>query len=165
MFGLSRSTLLYYEKIGLIDPAQRNASGYRLYGEEDKSRMERVVLYRNIGVPLERIRMYLDAPADGILPLLVTRLIAVNSEIDRLKGQQEIILGMIEAEGSLKGKKQFLAQMVAFGKKVGITESNYGKIHRVFEKTAPRAHRRLLEYLGFSAGDIEIFLEKLNEKN
>ena len=165
MFGLSRSTLLYYEKIKLMNPPQRNASGYRLYSEEDKTRLERINVFRNIGVPLEKIRTYLNASADGVLPILINRLICVNDELTLLKNQQEIILGMIEAEGSLKGKKQFFAQMVEFGKKVGITETNYERIHRVFEKTAPRAHRRLLDYLGFSESDTELFLKKLKEKN
>jgi len=30
-FGLSRSTLLYYDSIGLLSPSERTASNYRLY--------------------------------------------------------------------------------------------------------------------------------------
>ncbi len=164
MYGLSGSTLLYYEKIRLINPPKRSPSGYRLYSEEDKSRLELVVLYRSIGVPLEKIRIYLDTPDDGVLPLLISRLLAINDEINSLKEQQLLLLEMVEAEGSLKGKKPFLEKMTDFGKKAGITEGNYEKIHRVFEKTAPKAHKRFLEYLGFSENEIQDFIKKSMKK-
>lgn len=164
MFGLSRSTLLYYEKTGLISPPKRSLAGYRLYSEEDKSRLELVVLYRSIGAPLEKIKTYLDTPDDGVLPLLISRLLTINNEINALKEQQNLLLEMVEAEGSLKGKKPFLDKMTDFGRRVGITEGNYENIHRVFEKTAPKAHKRFLEYLGFSEQEVQDFLKKLNKK-
>ena len=35
-FGLSRSTLLYYNRIGLLRPAGRSMAGYRLYSTKDR---------------------------------------------------------------------------------------------------------------------------------
>ena len=34
-YGLSRSTLLYYDRIGLLSASARSAAGYRVYGERD----------------------------------------------------------------------------------------------------------------------------------
>jgi DNA-binding transcriptional MerR regulator len=34
-FGLSRSTLLYYDRIGLLAASGRTGSGYRCYSEKD----------------------------------------------------------------------------------------------------------------------------------
>ncbi|PQJ85056.1 hypothetical protein BTO22_16395 [Aliivibrio sifiae] len=42
--GLSRSTLLYYEKLGLIS-AKRQANGYRSYSEND---LQRLVLLQQL---------------------------------------------------------------------------------------------------------------------
>jgi len=37
-FGLSRSTLLYYDSIGLCKPSGRSAANYRTYTENDRAR-------------------------------------------------------------------------------------------------------------------------------
>ena len=34
-FGLARSTLLYYDRIGVLRPSARSAAGYRLYDAGD----------------------------------------------------------------------------------------------------------------------------------
>ena len=47
VFGFSRSTLLYYDKIGLIRPSARSKSGYRLYNDKDVSRLEQIIILRN----------------------------------------------------------------------------------------------------------------------
>jgi len=40
--GLARSTLLYYDRIGLLPPSRRSATRYRLYGEDARSRLEAI---------------------------------------------------------------------------------------------------------------------------
>ncbi|MCP4149531.1 MAG: MerR family transcriptional regulator, partial [bacterium] len=52
-FGLARSTLLYYDSIGLLKPSKRSRSGYRLYSETDIRRMEQVQTFRKAGLALE----------------------------------------------------------------------------------------------------------------
>ena len=60
--GLSRSTVLYYESLGLLKPVRRSAGNYRLYGERDLERLRQVCLYRNAGLKLSDIRSILDRP-------------------------------------------------------------------------------------------------------
>ena len=45
-FGLSRSTLLYYDSVGLLRPSDRSPAGYRLYTEKDLSRLEHTAVQR-----------------------------------------------------------------------------------------------------------------------
>ena len=45
-FGISRSTLLYYDRIGLLRASARTGARYRRYSEEDARRLELVRLYR-----------------------------------------------------------------------------------------------------------------------
>ena len=54
-FGLSRSTLLYYDSIGLLRPTGRSAKGYRLYSEDDAARLEKICLYRQTGLSLDEV--------------------------------------------------------------------------------------------------------------
>ena len=64
-FGLSRSTLLYYDRIGLLHPTGRSASNYRLYSDADVQRMERIIVFRQAGIALAKIGRILDAGAEA----------------------------------------------------------------------------------------------------
>jgi DNA-binding transcriptional MerR regulator len=65
--GVSVRTLHHYDRIGLLRPTDRSAAGYRLYGEADLYRLQQVLFYRELDIPLERIRTILDEP--GFDPL------------------------------------------------------------------------------------------------
>ena len=55
-FELSRSTLLYYDSIGLLKPSGRSKSRYRLYSEDDCRRLQAICRYREAGLALDEIR-------------------------------------------------------------------------------------------------------------
>lgn len=57
-YGLTQDTLRYYEKIGVIPPVHRSASGIRDYDEHDLGWVENAVCLRNAGVPVESITEY-----------------------------------------------------------------------------------------------------------
>lgn len=57
-YGLTPDTLRYYEKIGVIPPVHRSASGIRDYDEHDLGWVENAVCLRNAGVPVESIAEY-----------------------------------------------------------------------------------------------------------
>lgn len=62
MAGVSVRTLHHYDRVGLLKPTGRSEAGYRLYGEKDLLRLQQVLFYRELDVPLRRIREILDAP-------------------------------------------------------------------------------------------------------
>ena len=57
-YGLTQDTLRYYEKIGVIPPVHRSASGIRDYDEHDLGWVENAGCLRNAGVPVESIAEY-----------------------------------------------------------------------------------------------------------
>lgn len=57
-YGLTQDTIRYYEKIGVIPPVHRSASGIRDYDEHDLGWVENAVCLRNAGVPVESIAEY-----------------------------------------------------------------------------------------------------------
>lgn len=57
-YGLTQDTLRYYEKIGVIPPVHRSASGIRDYDEHDLGWVENAVCLRSAGVPVENIAEY-----------------------------------------------------------------------------------------------------------
>ncbi len=60
--GVSTRTLRYYDEIGLLKPARRKESGYRIYGEAQVRRLQQILFYRELGVSLSEIGKILDSP-------------------------------------------------------------------------------------------------------
>jgi DNA-binding transcriptional MerR regulator len=58
--GVSVRTLHHYDRIGLLSPGSRTSSGYRVYREKELLRLQQILLYREMELPLERIRELLD---------------------------------------------------------------------------------------------------------
>lgn len=71
--------LRYYDRLGVVHPSHRTASGYREYTEQDVWRLLRAEALRSLGLSLQEVRQALDAdgaaPArpDTMLGALITR--------------------------------------------------------------------------------------------
>ena len=48
-------TLRYYSDIGIVPPAQRTDAGYRMYGEQERLRLETVKMLHELGFGIEEI--------------------------------------------------------------------------------------------------------------
>ncbi|WP_162045400.1 Zn(2+)-responsive transcriptional regulator [Vibrio taketomensis] len=58
--GVTADTLRFYEKNGLINPAGRSESGYRLYNEENQKQVAFVLKSKDLGLSLEEIKELLE---------------------------------------------------------------------------------------------------------
>ena len=56
-------TLHHYDRIGLLSPSGRTSAGYRQYSPADLDRLHQVLLYRELGFPLEEVATLLDDPS------------------------------------------------------------------------------------------------------
>jgi DNA-binding transcriptional MerR regulator len=54
--GVSPRTIKYYEEIGLVAPEGRSQGGFRLYGEREVERLERILRMKGMGYSLAAIR-------------------------------------------------------------------------------------------------------------
>ena len=61
--GVTVRTLHHYDRIGLLSPSGRTSSGYRQYSPADLDRLHQVLLYRELGFPLEEVATLLDDPS------------------------------------------------------------------------------------------------------
>ena len=153
-FNLSRSTLLYYDRIGLLKPASTNAAGYRLYGEAELRRMERIDTFRSAGLPLEAIRNILEGESGGEVEAALERqLAALNDEIARLRAQQKLVVQLLGREAA-SGRYVGVAQWVAMLEEAGVDSTGRQRWHAAFERDAPEAHREFLQSLGLSEKEI-----------
>jgi MerR family transcriptional regulator, copper efflux regulator len=62
--GTSASTIRYYEEIGLLPRAHRQAGGQRSYGEEDIGRLTFIRRSRELGLSIEHVRALLRLATD-----------------------------------------------------------------------------------------------------
>lgn len=59
---ISKRTLQYYDRIGLLCPSARSEAGYRLYSDADLERLQQILLFRELEFPLAEIRKIMHAP-------------------------------------------------------------------------------------------------------
>jgi len=154
-FGLSRSTLLYYDRIGLLCAFERTSAGYRVYTQNEFNRLERISIFRNAGLSLEDVRELLSSGAAPSVKILENRIQDIEDQILFLRGQQHAIIAMLKkmTDGSFKlivDKKMWVKMMEA----AGMDESSMAKWHTEFEHNAPKAHKEFLMSLGIPKDEV-----------
>ena len=84
--GVTPRTLRWYDRIGLLKPGRVGENGYRYYGPAQVDRLQDILYYRALGVPLDQIRASLDDPSFDRLAALRGHLAALEGERERLEG-------------------------------------------------------------------------------
>ncbi|MGF1735442.1 methyltransferase domain-containing protein [Photobacterium satsumensis] len=119
--GLSRSTLLYYEKLGLI-AGKRLDNGYRSYSERDLQRLRLLQQLQAGGLTLKECQACLEAKVDR--QLLLSRMRQLEEEIAQKQQSRDLLAAMLG-------------------------ESDMTAWHQSLEQTAPDAHLDWLMKQGF----------------
>lgn len=60
--GVSVRTLHHYDAIGLLKPSQTTQAGYRLYDDAALTRLQNILMFRELRFPLKEIKAILDSP-------------------------------------------------------------------------------------------------------
>jgi DNA-binding transcriptional MerR regulator len=150
-FGLSRSTLLYYDRIGLLSPSGRSEAGYRLYSPADRERLAAICGYRQAGLGIDDIRRLLATVEEGSETVIKKRLQEIGREIVGLQAQQRLLAGMLtlQSGGGLPAQvdKETWVEML---RAAGMDEQAMAQWHAEFERRAPEAHHAFLLSLGIT---------------
>jgi DNA-binding transcriptional MerR regulator len=146
--GLSRSTLLYYESLGLLRKPPRTGGNYRAYTDRDLHRVQQIGVYRKVGLSLSAIRTVLDQSGGDAGAILERRLVAIDAEIDTLRGHQRDILRLLERSRSFRRNQMITKdKWVGIMRAAGFSEDAMNRWHVEFEKAAPGEHQEFLEFL------------------
>ncbi|HSR52556.1 MAG TPA: MerR family transcriptional regulator [Acidobacteriota bacterium] len=95
--GLSRHTLRYYERAGLLPPVSRDGGGRRCYDERDLRWLRFLMRLREAGMPIATIRRYVQLLGQGetSLPqrieLLDSHRQALRAKIQRLQNHLDAV--------------------------------------------------------------------------
>ncbi|XCP85949.1 MerR family transcriptional regulator [Roseburia hominis] len=94
-YGITQDTLRYYERVGVIPPVHRMASGLRDYTEEDCGWVELVKCMRSAGLSVEVLTEYvkLSRKGDSTIP---DRLKLLVEQRKQLAAQLEVIRESME---------------------------------------------------------------------
>ena len=161
-FGLTRSALLHYDRIGLLRPSRRSGAGYRRYTEADAHQLHTIVTYRQAGVPLQRIAELLKERSDSSpRKVLLSHLDELNRHITELQQQQERVLALLGTD-VLPRKHSLLSvdEMVSIFRAAGLSDEGMRRLHVHFEQTDPAAHQRFLESLGLNPKQVATVREQ-----
>jgi DNA-binding transcriptional MerR regulator len=156
-FDLSRSTLLYYDRIGLLSPSERNEAGYRLYAPADRERLASICSCRQAGLGIEDISAILSESGNTTVEVLKQRLMAVGEEIHALQTKQRLLAGMLRLQGQggplgAVDKEMFVELLRA----AGMDDDAMRQLHIEFERRAPEAHYAFLLSLGISEQEAQM---------
>lgn len=156
MQGLSRSTLLYYDRIGLLKPSSRKEeSGYRLYDESAIARLQTISTYRKAGLTLDEIARVLDSPDNPRRTILENRLKELDNELNSIRSQQRLILFLLQRRADVSEftslTKKSWTKILA---KAGFSNDEMMLWHYEFEQNNPEQHQAFLEILGLQKEEI-----------
>lgn len=135
--GVTARTLRWYDKLGLLKPGRLTQANYRLYGPKEVDRLQQILFYRELGLPLAEIHRLLDAPDFDRQEALRSHLLALRQRRERL----DVLIRTVERTlRQEKGEMNMSDREKFEGFKRGLVEENdrlYGAEAREKYGTGP----------------------------
>src|SRR5690349_10522734 len=102
MAGVTPRTLHHYDYIGLLKPSRVGDNGYRYYGEDALLRLQQILFYREMDMPLDDIRKIMGRRDFDVQKALESHKESLSKQIERLNR----LLGTVDNTiNHLKGRK------------------------------------------------------------
>jgi DNA-binding transcriptional MerR regulator len=98
--GVSVRTLHHYDEIGLLKPSFLGENRYRYYGREELLRLQDILVYRELGVPLSEISRLLEVEGRDRLAILSEHRTILA---DRLKRSRQLLRTIDRTIAELQG--------------------------------------------------------------
>lgn len=151
--GLSRTTLMYYERLGLIRPVRRAGSRYRTFRPDDLRTLALIARWRALGLPLATVRRLLAHP-DEAPQALRDHLVALDRSAAALRVQRRLTLAMLEGRPTAATPAMDKKAWSAMFRAIGLTDAQMRAWHAQFEARAPAAHAAFLVSLGLGRAEV-----------
>ncbi|SCH13758.1 Multidrug transporter activation protein [uncultured Clostridium sp.] len=125
--GVSTRTLRYYDEIGLLKPKRISSSGYRIYGEEEVNLLQQILFYKELDLPLEKIKSVIHSEEFDCVEALhehKKNLLERQKQIEKLLNNIDRTLLSLKGEEEMSNKEKFEGFKKDIIKK---NEEKYGK--------------------------------------
>ncbi|MBU5365995.1 MerR family transcriptional regulator [Enterococcus devriesei] len=126
MSGVSARTLRFYDERSLLKPAFLSEAGYRIYTEKEIDRLQQILLYRSLGLPLRTIKEMVDRPDEKIQATLIEQKVQLKQkrqELDQLLNVLEDTLRYYQGEINMTNEEKF---QTFKAEKLAENEAQYG---------------------------------------
>lgn len=99
--GVSIRTLRYYDEIGLLKPSALTEAGYRLYDNRAVGRLQEIMFFRELEIPLVDIREILENPDYDREQTLRMQKSLLEQKRNRLNGIIELITDIMKGDNTM----------------------------------------------------------------
>ena len=145
--GVSISTLQYYDRIGLLHPAEYTGAGYRLYDDMALETLQQILLFRELEFPLKDIQRIIQSPSFDRQKALDQQITLLELKKEHLDNLISLAHG-IKATG-VKTKMDFSAfdtkKMDKYAAKAKETWGNTPAYQEYEQKTKGRSKAETME--------------------
>lgn len=124
MSGVSVRTLHFYDESGLLRPAYVGANGYRYYEEPQLLTLQQILLYREMGFPLKKIREILGRADFETLRALESHREVLRGSLART---QRLIATIDRTIHHLKGVESMRSEELFAGFRVAAGKARFGE--------------------------------------
>ena len=108
--GVTTRTLRYYDQLGLLIPSEIGENGYRYYDHNCLLRLQQVMYFRELDVPLKEIQTILSRPDFQLLPALENHRDALKDQVKRINKLLETLgktISSLQGDGNMSEKEYF----------------------------------------------------------
>ncbi|MDO5389723.1 MAG: MerR family transcriptional regulator [Eubacteriales bacterium] len=99
--GVSIRTLRYYDEIGLLKPTELTETGYRLYDSKALEKLQEILFFRELEIPLMDIKNIMDTPNYDKEQILRTQKLLLEQKRNRLNGIIELITDVMKGVNTM----------------------------------------------------------------
>ena len=99
--GVSIRTLRYYDEIGLLNPTELTKAGYRLYDNKALEKLQEIMFFRELEIPLIDIKKIMDNPNYDKEQALLAQKSLLERKRNRLNGVIELITDVIKGVNTM----------------------------------------------------------------
>ena len=99
--GVSIRTLRYYDEIDLLKPTKLTKAGYRLYDNKALEKLQEIMFFRELEIPLIDIKKIMDNPNYDKEQVLLTQKSLLEQKRNRLNGIIELITDVMEGVNTM----------------------------------------------------------------
>ncbi len=100
--GITPRTLHHYDEIGLLKPSRVGDNGYRYYGEDAVLRLQQILFYRELDIPLDDIKKIMGRRDYDVMGALQSHKEALSKQAARIN---RLIQTVDNTINHLKGNK------------------------------------------------------------
>lgn len=121
--GITARTLHYYDEIDLLKPSIITKAKYRQYTDEDLSKLQEILFFREVGFALKEIKELLNTPNYNRTDVLNKHLVILEAQKERInalialvkkeiEGAKELTFSAFSNEKIVELQAQFRAEVL-----------------------------------------------------